>query len=949
MRKAEDIFGVSSVDLDKKLSEFYDAAEEALKKHNPGIAAELPFHSRLPLHLIPFKERTALFKQYRDAIGLDDALNSLTSRPSGHPHNIGELVANGHRQGVERIYDALVTGMPANADNPFGRLPGTDMGGSRLSSIYSSLNIQFNKRVIQDRAGVTTLDSALPSSYFSIGTRSIPARSSMQLPQFGPNTLKGASTLVYDVETAGLAKGQIREVAYAINGVAQEPILFNPKEFQRGLVNVDGRAGNLVDFMRRKHGLKIPTSTTTGDEFAEGMRPFLEAITKTDYVVGHNIAGFDNEQVFVGLSRTNRYKTDSKFAALVDEAFEKVQTKTIDTLRIAREMPSLSGLHAADELAAMSQHTPYSIQNLLLKTDLVERMGGVEDFAKLMGDKGLHHATIDIAVTDAILKAGPDGLKVKDLGEGLSGEEASIAARVKAQILDSAAITPFTNLSGPSDITDDVLRHLIRNYTDDDSGLVARSGSELDALMRSGSAADQAEAFKRIRSSTPDLLSVKLTPVEQQILSERRLTPDMIGADGSLFGRLKAHQQMKQAANAAKAQSVATKAGLPFAGLSTDERTIAYGISRATSTLSEIGVGSNEARVAGLASDTLVSRFAMFGADDVDYMTRSGRVSLPGQLISASGVLKENDLVRLSVVEPTAHSTGAINVVKSLSDEQADALKTFLAELLEKDNKSIGEILGASDSGVAKFREAMADGLTERIDKRGVSVAQIYGNENNRAIQGVINVFKKYLNVDGMLEDRSMGSIALSVSDADFDSGILRTAGAFLNKGVGEEGRASLAESTTAARRLYQSTIDLAAANDPSLRVASAVDRLSGTMKADVVQGVYSKVQNHFIPNLGKGMVGLVAVGAGALLFRRRQENEKLNETFDFQGWESSGQGEYGVYQQIQAQQELGYDGYSNLVDPLATASLTNSLSLSRTGHHNYDWDRNNQIYGGLL
>jgi hypothetical protein len=934
-------------EINQNLTRFYDAAEEILKASNPGIAAELPFYSNLPMHLVPFKERASLFRQYRDAIGLDETLNSLAVNPAKRYHDVGGMVEPRHRTKVARIYDSLITGMSADADNPFGRLPLSVIQGNPLSSIYSSLNIQYNKRVLTDRAGITNLNSALPSSYFSIGLNSIPSRSSMAMKKFGPDTLAGKSTLVYDIETAGLAKGQIREVAYAINGAAQAPILFNPKEFQRGLVNVDGRASNLTDFLRTRYGLNIPGSTTTGDQFAEGMRPFLEAVKNTDYIVGHNIAGFDNEQVFIGLSRTNKYKKDAGFRALVDEAFEKVKTNTIDTLRIAREMPSLSGLGTADELAKMSNYSVYSIQNLLLKTDLVERMGGVDYLSQLMGDKGLHHATVDIAVTDAILRAGPDGLQIKDLGAGLSGQQAQLAASLRAQIVDSAAITPFTNLSNQDQLTDDVLRHLIRTYSDGGSGLVAKAGSPLESLLTSGNPVDQAKAFERIRASSSDLLSVKLNPIEQQILSERNLVPESLSAKTNLIGRLKAGQQMRMASSAVKAQSIAASAGLPFSGLSGDERGIAFGLSQATSGISNI-VNPNEARIAGLAADSLVSRFSMFQPENVEYLTRSGRASLPMGLLGASGILKENDLVSLSVVEPTAHSGGAINVVKSLDDGQAEGLRSFLTGLMEKDDASIAEVLG-SDSGVGRFREAMQAGLVDRIDKRGVSVAQIYGKENNTAIQGVVDIFKKFFNVDGQLQDRAMGSIALSVADADFESGILRTAGAFLDKGLGSQDRSLIASSTQAARRMYESTIGLAAANDPSLRMATTINNLSGKISADAVQGIYSSVQNHIIPNLGKGILGAVAVGAGALLFKRHKETERINETFEFQGWEGSGQGQYGVFQQIQAQKELGYDGYANLMDPLATASLTNNLSLSRTGHHNYDWDRNNQIYGGVL
>ena len=952
MRTAEDIFGVSSKSLDTDLAAFYKEAERLIVKNNPLMANELKYYSRLPLHLVPYRERAALIRQYRKAISLDDTLLGLSSSSAGEVPGIGTGVKPKHQQRVANIFSKLKTGMGADSDQAFGRLPTEDMGGSRLSKIYSSLNIQFRQRLQYDRAGLTGFsdDAATAASYFTIGLNSIPTENSGTTSKYvpGKNMLDGKTTMVYDIETAGLSKGQIREVSYSRGGVDSQ-ILFNPKEFERGLVNIDGESGTLSDFLRKKHGLDIPTSAS-GDDFARRMRPFLESVVGTDFIVGHNITGFDNEQVFVGLSRTNLYKNDSAYRELVDQAFDKVKSSSIDTLEIARQMPSLAALQTADELA---DHSVYSIQNLLLKTDLAEKIG-IKKLHGMVNATGLHHANIDVAVTSAILDAAEGGgLQVKDLGSGLGEGLGVLARELKEQILSSSAITPGTNISSVDQLTDDVLAKLVDTYRfNESSGLMAESGSELDSMLR-GDVGQRAQAFKGLRDKTLTPQSIRLTPIEQQIISERDLARTGIGGDASLIDRASSRIKIKNAKGIRSVQRFSREAGIPFAGLSGDERTLARGFSVATSALS--GLSQNESQIASLASDTLVSRFGMFDSEGVQYVSRSGKVSLPQGIVKEAGLLKSHDLVSLSVVDPTeANPGGAINVVKNLNEDEASGLKSFLSDLLETDDDNIARVLGNGDesvgaAGVKNFREAMKGGLLDSIKAGDVSVAQVHGGSDRTAVQTITDLFRRQFNMEGQLRDDRLATIALPVMNVDHEEGVVRTSGALLNKGMGREERRSVRAATSATDRVYRRYLRAPAEQATDLRIAQRIAQVSDSIGSDTVRKIYASVQNTIIPNLGKGALGAVAIGAGALLLGRHKENQRLNETMDFQGWESSAEGQYGINQQLQERVDMGYDGYSNLMDPLATASVVNNLNNASTGHSNYDWARNNQLYGGLL
>lgn len=952
MATAEEFFGISRPNLSSELDDFYKRAEAALVAANPNLAGELKFRSALPLDQLDFRTRTQLISDYRNIIGLDPALNHLGQlRNSPIPDAIRDAAGisseHGVKQTVANIYSGLHTTVSPQSRNPYGRLPG-ETSGSLLSDIYSRINIQFKSKLQLDRAGIIsdTGVGAGPSSHFVMGVNSIPSRQILDRPTYKPGTLAGKSIMVYDIETAGLAKGSIREVAYSVRDAAgkttPDRLLFTPAEFNRGIVAVDGRAASLTDFISKKFKIK-PPAVHGGEEFAKGMEPFLNQILKSDYIVGHNISQFDNEQVFVGLSRTRRYKTDKKFQKLVDDAFEKTKTSTIDTLSLVRQMPGLSDIRTARPIAAKGSSELFSISNLLIQTDLADRIG-LERLRELMGTQGLHSAEVDTAITSAILDAADDGgLK---LGGSLHGDKVSgLAADLRRSIVDSAAITPFTNIQSVDQLTDDVLRRLVDNYRTE-GPLRVKSGSELEKLIRS----DPEEAYRKLRSKELAPTSIKLTPLEQQILSERNIAGgiDDVAIDSGQTLRRMGLMGPSTMPNA-HVQSAARQAGIAFSGLSSEERGLAYQISGATSNLKTLT--GRELSAAGFATDSLVSRFDLFDPNRVQYLTRTGRASMPLSLLQGAGVFGEKEMLSLSIVDPTADSPrGAVNVVKSLNKNQQTKLKAHLGALHEGEDIDIAKALGFADiedvgaqSAVNKFREAMEGGLTERIDKRGVSVAQLFDGDHDRASTTIGDILRKFFNVEGQLHDKDLGKVGLPVMDVDADRGILRIAGAVWRPGLlGSE-----------LEDVYQAARKTAVAYGQALNMDTA-ERIQAKLRAktgasvDNVSKAYARA-SAVIPHLGKGILGMAAVGAAAVLFNKHQENKVLDETLRFQGYENSVGGQYAVNQQIQQRIDSGYEGYSQLMDPLATASITNNLNNGRTAHTDYSWDRNNSIYGGAL
>jgi hypothetical protein len=949
MESAERLFGFLRPDVDTELSKFYDKAEKALTDFDPTLAPELKFRSSLPLGKLPFKQRAGLMRDYRKIIGLDEALLGMAG---GVPDKrllgqIGKLgIKDADNSKIANIFSGIKTASRPGDTNPYGRMP-TPVGQDTLSRIYSNMNLQFNKDVRVDRVGMPDgRGSVTAASHFSIGADSVPSRRIMDGTQYQPGMLAGKKVLTYDLETAGLSLGQIREVAYTTqkDGIisSPKPITFTPKEFNRGLVNVNGKASPLRTLLSSRYGIDSPV-VSSGEDFANGVKGFLKEMADSDYIVGHNISGFDNEQLFVGLSRTKQYKEGGEFAELVDKAALKARTKTIDTLDLVKQMPGLEGLKTSSLLGDSGR--PYSIANLLLNTDLVDKIGldelgsimGYDPAAKKFG-KGLHHASVDTAVTNAIMQSAENGgLKAKSFGQGLSGSRSVMAQAIKAEIQKSAAITPITNLGDASQLLDTTLSKLAHSK-DSLSHFGTTKRSQLGKLL-SGSSSDRELAISHIRRGTnKDYLPNKIgvSAVEQEILEERNL--GRLGErSGSLLGRM---QSMKPGSKA--------PSGLPFSGLSSAERGMGYSISKATSGLSSLG--DQERKIASIGSDSLIARFDTFTADAVQYSTKSGNISLPGRLLGNQG-LKSGEMLSMSMVEPTSlDQYGAINLNQNLDKKSGKALGKRLDRISSGSDAFIARVLGVEEGSkaVANFRTAIDEGLVEKVSGGGrVAIGQIYAGTDDDAVSSVGSIFKQFFNTEKQLTDQEMGRFRLPALDLDIGGGRVRTAGVILDKGIASSEVGSIQNALTATRTLDTEMGEIAG-NSTRYRQANALANASDTNAANV-RRAYAFVEDKIAPNMRKGSVGLLAAGVSALLFNKYKENQTLNETLEFQGHEGPAQGQYGIYEQIQARVETGYDGYEQRVDPLATASVNYHLNENKIGHSNYSWNRSNSVYGGVL
>lgn len=980
--------GKSNDQVISELLSWQEGIAARLSQLHPGRAEFFKNSRELPLNMLPFKERVEAMRRYRSIVGLDEVLSNLALRDVGGNtsqfllDNISDV---GRARGLHNIAGnlrAMKGGL--GTESPYFKMPVSySPGGSVLDAIYASMNINFDLNPKDIRAGLTdAAHSAIAASHFGIGTESI-LKFSPHMLNMSPSLAPGKRFLSFDIETAGLMKGQIREVGYRtgivgsagdISGGASGQLLFNPIMFRRGTMGVEmgGRvhARTLNDFLGARPG-------NFSDDFASAMMPFLKSMRDTDYIIGHNITAFDLPQVYHQLTNSAAYNkgTIAGFRDLVDQAFSGIDSKIVDTLTLAQRARNLTGISVDAQLGRISS-TPYSIANLLLQTDLSERIG-TDQLRTLLASKGLHNADVDDLVTRGLLQH-LDQLQLKPVMD----------SAMRTAILSSAAITPTTNAAVHSQISDQALRHLIANV---EGGIVVPTGpgysaanSKLASLLQNAGkdAVSASKAFNMIRSNA-DLsgLSFKINPIQQQVFETRNLglglSPNFdknfdpssyifrtnmydrfaySGAKRSQRGTNLISSQtsgLDPDAYAAFQRSMA-KINMPFAGLSQEERRFGTALNLLTR-----GVDDTSEIIGDLTGDTMVATFRGFDPNEVQYFVKSGRSSLPAKLLS--NYLKDGTLLSLSTVTPSASSEkSAINLVHRFSSAaDADSFASFLESLHNQEDKVIAKALGMdpeatfAGSAVQKFRSAMGAGLSGHIRKHGetvgVSVGQLYGEQD-----GVDDVFSALREVHGLenLRDDQMLPFRLpymeSVSpDLSGGGGFIRTAGAVLDSGLTDNDVTNIAENVSRTRKIYSGFVDLA--SNPNRGNEFGAAKLAAHMGEDAsarIMAVYEGFQK-IKPRLGLGLGIAALAGIGIYAAKKHEENEQYSEVFDRQPIEI--RRKTNVANLLEAKQAAGIDMSRQGYNPLATAYVVDNLNAVKIGHTNMSNSKNTNLYGGVL
>ncbi len=876
-----------------------------------------------------------------------------------------------------------------------------------LGSIYNAMNVTL--RGADAGAELTdqyTLSRNIVSSDYLEHIHNMSQKMSSAAPGASSGVLSQGKVVVFDVETGGLSLDSgVRQLSASTMqmgpGGLTAPVMgshdlhFRTYPMSLGMMAEEGsNPRTLLQALEPTGGYLNPRSFV-GDEYIDGMMPFLREIEDAKHIVGHNIA-FDISQTFTGLMKTSRYLEDKDgFKSYMDNLFESVNAegKIVDTLRLAQSR--LPGLEPDELLKTVNnKYSSYSIENLMMKTNLPDIMatelGGEDKLLEMMTAK-LHSSDVDTVLTGHLLKALDEGtLMAQDL------PDTPFAAQLRATVVKSAAITPTTNIADISHIDKRMFKALMAEqdesamYMDKLQTRLATEGISARDLLDRGETDtlyDHALRLSRTVSSVDDIMpvSMKLNYMEQGMALGRDLTamPDMdavmrtdniLGAVGNwrnFTGQGLPHEGfLNKAGNLFKMgerpseqsfqelQENLAKHGVPFSHLSLEERWLGSAMAMAptASESSEIWKAMSQAdrQMATIGEDLGVGRFKTITEA---YVTQRGdNLSLPPEILRMAeqqGILAKTTL---SAADDTFETAAMfdLNPFETKSGQKAVNLNYLLRE-------DIGGA-GTVETQARRLRSFVMDNI------RNLHQAEVPGTEgrlfNSYFGPDVIpdlNMLEETFNHVGdrgiavghlrgepgkqlftALESHAQGNIAdqarmgMHVGLIEERDGVLNVGGMHLDRFKSEADRTGyFANLRGLSKRLDVMRNYTGGGEDRGVMSAlgAAAKGYDRTTIAKVM-GAYDKVAEHG----PKVALGALIAGVGAYAYSRYKENEEFSEPLRPQ---ERGEARPGYVDDSM----INYG--RNTIDPLATAGTIRNLEQNGRGHTRMGPNKYNNLYGG--
>jgi hypothetical protein len=774
--------------------------------------------------------------------------------------------------------------------------------------------------------------------------------------------------------------------------------------FHKNLKTTQMRLGSLYDektravstmeeVLQKQLGFNfVEGSPQEGAEFVKVMKDFLTRMNNADHIVGQNLQ-FDIVQIFQGIKNTNAYKADASLRNIVKQSEAKLNTKgvVIDTLEIARQKLNIN---LAPELSLKGAVSTHSLDNMLLETNLVELMiddiGGNEDdlLDLLMGKKsfgGVHGAAVDTRIETYLFKF----LMEDKLEASPSDGQRSIDKHpaVKKVLQQSYAPTPVTNIANLGHISPRVLDRMAQV-----GGIrVMREGQAVDILGQdeySGLRGDKLRA--KLTAESEDVF-YKMTPIQQQMLEQRNM--GMLGrATGQIagrtsFGRSQGFSQFAQADVKNKGfmnadgtlrigaempsmeayntfQRAAAESGDVLAGLSLPERMMTEGMRRAS--LLDEGIAGIESTGASLIENLGISYFRSTQSPFVS--SANGMVSLPPALMrhlevatvgdNAQTVLqgtnfagveakgKELQSIRVSAFQ-TKQGEYRAQAAVDIGEENLRRVSNYFNQLTQQQfdelpmevRQLIGTRAQAAEIGQGALRMLGSD------VPKAISIGELTG----KAAETAHNVMAPFMNSQQIMSDMTEMTFTSSLIDANENT--IRLS-AFTGRDFMTEGERTLIDDVARQTAKQRATVvDGVLAGDYKAEEAAtrirrslgkagqAVSETQAFRALETAQAV--KTVTSKLPIAA----GLVATAfAGKKVFESLQERQEIDETFDFQGYET-GTDYYNLEQQVQA----ATIRRQRRLDPLATAGLTANMHNARGNHMLMGPNSNAHLFNGVM
>lgn len=921
------------------------------------------------LNALPWQSRHDLLHQYRTIIDFDRHLDTA--------RGIGSLRAVGTTGELSKF--AI---QDLNPDNP-------------VAVVLNRLNIRH------DPTRALRLGRGFSNDYFGANIlRSDALQAAMEAKKNAAGFAAGGKAFIFDTETVGLATSLagVREVAggtYSLQGDTMlqnmvESAHFKTAGMQFGMAFDRGRARLLGDVFDHP-GAIAHAKTGSGDEFAQKMIPFLNDILKADYVAGHNVE-FDIRQTITNLMRTAAYKDidhsmHSQIAPLVDQVFEKV-VKTPGTIIDTREllMQRMPNLGLANELANTGKLAPFSLENVVLQTNLVENM--IRDMRREGRDyeaffRGAQHtAEYDTTLTAYLLRylSTENGLQAKSLGtKGILGE-------IRANTIRATATIPTAHIKDINHLDPALFRAIVeRKYEGDPLQILnARTGRAANLarspLGKKGSG-DVVQDWIDVLSKpnqTKYMLKSNISYLEQEIWAARQGARPSVaagvsaetladglgvwrrfaGIDTAYEGMLNQDSSIfKMGVRPSEIQfskmvdSMASL-GNEFANLSVPERMLTNALAAASSIpgsehtpgsmvasrLQRMGVGAERAAYLGddLGIIHFASQTAITGGDNLGQM-----VSLPRQVLSEAGIW--NDEIQMLELSPFEKAGKAVNLRFNLGKGQADILSDWLL------NQDLAGAIGDSslrEMGITSQEQLMR--LAENVRGVGAETGIAIGYLDAKAGRAGYDAFTTLFGT----VDR--GRAPIRVAFGRETEGVIQTGPAMLDRFITPQRRNELAgkvgRTLTQFDNLSSYLQDTKAYRHVVNAQKDTAAREAGVSLSEMVANkelgmLYRRGKS--VLNTPRGRAGLV-VGAAALggyyFLRRHQRREAYVAPFEEMPIEREHPNRPDAY--LYTGQNNGNNGF---LDPFATASTVQYMDRNKTNHTRMGKDKYSGLFGGAI
>lgn len=507
--------------FDRRWEEWENKVERALIKREGRAHVYDPFNVRLGD--LPWQQREPLLREYEDIMGF----RQLRERGLG-PVFMKEIIDDQNR---------LVR-------SPVARYPVIVDPDDPRTLALARTNFQYRPGRLG--AAQTVAEMYLPSG--RIGRHELHEHTANVIRE---HMAKPGKTLVFDVESAGLdaEEGIWQLAAHMIDekgeviGAPRTFYFHNPTmqwkgEVGRNRTSIEGYLAQVPDIEGN-----LPQFT----DFPGGLQDFFKMVEEADYVGGHNIF-FDYNMIVRGLKIKTAQLNNPKFTEGVNTFISKFYdegktgqlSKVIDTHVLAQTQ--LVNIALAPELAAIGETKPYSLQNILLQTDLIERVRAAEGNEQVDAwlKRGLHYADVDVpferhlmtALREQITGTGP-GLQyaarhVNDAGKFIEEAGQWLTGADRELVFHSSAMTPLTFLTDFKEhVNDQLAEQLLRSeLLDFDPQKLRAAGFEDTAAVlkfveqqgKKGVSAKEAMLSKGLEHT---IRKIHLTPMEQMIAASR--------------------------------------------------------------------------------------------------------------------------------------------------------------------------------------------------------------------------------------------------------------------------------------------------------------------------------------------------------------------------------------------------------------------------------------------